>query len=136
MSLISLSAVLEINRPETMFRHAVRMSTQSAAANVHPFMRIFPAPPPDAFDSVPTMRREITLLRIEVERLRAIENEARETKEFLIAHIDRLMESRDRWQREAERLSALVAQVPCSAHDATLDRAHWSLFWWRRAPRR
>jgi hypothetical protein len=135
--LISLSAALEINRPETMFRHAVGMSTQSAAANVHPFMRIFPAPqPPDAFDSVPTMRREITLLRIEVERLRAIESEARETKEFLIAHIDRLMESRDRWQREAERLGALMAQVPCQARDASLDRPHWSLFWWRRAPRR
>jgi FtsZ-binding cell division protein ZapB len=110
------------------------MANHSAAANVHPFMRIFPAPP-DAFDSVPTMRREITLLRIEVERLRAIENEARETKEFLIAHIDRLMESRDRWQREAERLGALMAQMPCPAHEAPPDRPHWSLFWWRGAPR-
>jgi FtsZ-binding cell division protein ZapB len=135
MNVIS-AAALEINRPETMFRHAPPMANHSAAANIHPFMRIFPAPPSDAFDSVPTMRREITLLRIEIERLRAMESEARETKEFLIAHIDRLMESRDRWQREAERLSALIAQVPCSAHDAPPDRAHWSLFWWRGAPRR
>jgi len=31
-----------------------------------------------------------------------------------------VMESRDRWKREAEYLSALIAQVP-----------PWSLFWWR-----
>lgn len=116
-----------------MLRHALRMSNQSAAASVHPVVRIFPVPqPPDAFDSVPTMRREITLLRIEVERLRAMESEARKTKEFLIAHIDRLIDSRDHWQREAERLSALMARVPCSAHDETLNRPpHRSLFWWR-----
>jgi hypothetical protein len=109
------------------------MPNQSAAVNVHPFMRIFPAPKPsDASDPVPAMRREITLLRIELEQLRAMENEARKTKEFLFAHIDRIMDCRDQWQREAERLSALMAQVPCSAHEETLNKPHWSLFWWRK----
>jgi FtsZ-binding cell division protein ZapB len=89
------------------------MPNQSAAANVHPFMRIFPAPqPPDASDPVPAMRREITLLRIELEQLRAMEDEARKTMEFLFAHVDRIMESRDQWQREAEHLRALMAQAP------------------------
>jgi FtsZ-binding cell division protein ZapB len=109
------------------------MSNQAAAASVHPFMRMFSAPqPPDAFDCVPTMRREITLLRIEVEQLRAREQEARETKEFLVAHIDRLMQSRDRWQREAERLGALLARAPGSEHEETsAAKPRWSLFRWR-----
>jgi hypothetical protein len=51
------------------------------------------------------MRRELALLRVE---LRAREDEARRREELLFAHIDRIMESRDQWQREAERLSALV----------------------------
>ena len=42
------AAALEINHPETMFRHAPPMANHSAAANIHPFMRIFPAPPSDA----------------------------------------------------------------------------------------
>jgi hypothetical protein len=116
------------------------MLNQSAAANVHPFMRIFPAPP-DASDPVPAMRREIMLLRIELEQLRAIEDEARKTKEFFFAHIDRIMESRDQWQREAEHLRALMVQVPCSAHQETFNKLHWSLFWpawlicsWIRCP--
>jgi hypothetical protein len=106
------------------------MSNQSAAAIAHPFMRMFPASqPPDAFDCVPTMRRELTLLRIEVEQLRAREHEARETKEFLVAHIDRLMQSRDRWQREAERLGALLARAPCSAREETpAAKPRWPLF--------
>ena len=33
--------------------------------------------------------------------------------------VSRLMESRDQWRREAERLHALITQVP-----------PWSLFWW------
>jgi hypothetical protein len=115
-----------------MLRHALRMANRSAAANVQPLVRIFPAPqPPDASDPVPAMRREITLLRIELEQLRASESEARSTKEFLFAHIDRIMDSRDQWQREAERLSAMMAQVPCSTHDETLDTPHRSLLWWR-----
>jgi hypothetical protein len=101
------------------------MPNQSTAANVHPFTRISPAPQlPEASDPLPTMRREIKLLRIELERLRAMEK-------FLFVVIDRIMASRDQWQREAERLSALMAQVPCSAHELTLSKPHWLLFWWR-----
>jgi hypothetical protein len=60
---------------------------------------------PDASDPIPAMRRELALLRVE---LRAKEDEARRREALLFAHIDRVMESRDQWQREAERLSALV----------------------------
>jgi hypothetical protein len=73
------------------------------------------------------MRRELKLLliemnvlRVEVEQLRAIEREARSTEEFLSASVNRIMESRDSWRREAERLHALIAQVP-----------PWSLLWSR-----
>ena len=62
---------------------------------------------------------EMNLLRVEVEQLRAIKREARDREEFLTASVNRLMESRDHWRREAERLCALIAQVP-----------PWSLFWW------
>jgi len=99
------------------------MSNQSAAANVHPFMRTSSAPDPDASDPVPIMRREIMLLRIEMEHLRGKQDEAHKMKEFLLAYVERvehLRANRDQWQREAERLSALIAQVP-----------HWSLFWAR-----
>jgi hypothetical protein len=72
------------------------------------------------------MRRELKLLliemnvlRVEVEQLRAMEREARRTEELLSASVDRMMDARDQWRREAERLRALIAQVPL-----------WSLFWW------
>jgi FtsZ-binding cell division protein ZapB len=72
------------------------------------------------------MRRELKLLliemnvlRVEVEQLRAMEREARNTEEFLSASVNRLLESRDYWRREAERLRALITQVP-----------PWSLLWW------
>jgi hypothetical protein len=108
------------------------MPNQSAAASIHPLVRIFPSPQPrDSSDPVPAMRREIMLLRIELEQLRAKEDETRKTKEFLFAHIDRVVASRDRWRRQAERLSALTADAPCSAHAETLEKPHWSLFWWR-----
>ena len=81
------------------------MPNQSTAVNVHFFRRITPAPQlPDASDPVPTMRRELKLLRIELERLRAMEK-------FHCAVIDRIMDSRDQWQREAERLSALMGPM-------------------------
>jgi FtsZ-binding cell division protein ZapB len=71
------------------------------------------------------MRRELKLLliemnvlRVKVEQLRAMKREARKTEEFLSASVTRLMESRDHWRREAERLRALITQVP-----------PWSLFW-------
>jgi len=73
------------------------------------------------------MRRELKLLliemnvlRVEVEQLRAMDREARNTEEFLSASVNRIMESRDHWRGEAECLRALIAEVP-----------PWSLFWWR-----
>ena len=114
-----------------MLRQPVRMSTQSAA-RVLPLVRIIPAPPPpDSSDPVPAMRRELALLRIEIEQMRAREEEARKTEEFLFAHLDRLIDSRDRWQREAERLSALVADLPAEADAETLEKPQRSLVWWR-----
>ena len=65
------------------------MPNQSTAVNVHSFTRIAPAPQlPEASDPVPTMRRELKLLRIELERLRAMED-------FHFAVIDRIMDSRN-----------------------------------------
>jgi hypothetical protein len=81
------------------------MPNQSSAADVHPILRILPAPS-DSSDPVPAMRREMALLRIELEQARAREEEARITVEFLFAHVDRIMDSRDHWKREAERLAA------------------------------
>jgi hypothetical protein len=63
--------------------------------------------------------QQLNVLRVEVEQLRAMKREARDREEFLSASVNRLMESRDQWRREAERLCALIAQVP-----------PWSLFWW------
>ena len=81
------------------------MPNHCTAVNVHSFTRITPAPQlPDASDSVPTMRRELKQLRIELERLRAMEK-------LHSAVIDRITDSRDQWQREAERLSALMVQM-------------------------
>ena len=58
--------VICINKLLIMFRHALRMSNQSAAANVHLMVRKLPAPETaDASDPVPNMRRQITLLNIE-----------------------------------------------------------------------
>src|ERR671931_1017096 len=102
------------------------MSNQSAAA--HHLATPFAGPQPwEAPDPLPVMRRELKLLpiemnvlRVEVEQLRAIEREARNTEEFLSSSVSRLIESRDHWRREAERLRALITQVP-----------PWSLFWWR-----
>jgi len=103
------------------------MPNQSAAANAHHLATQFPGSQPwEAPDPLPVMRRELKLLliemnvlRVEVEQLRAMKREARDREEFLSASVNRLMESRDHWRREAERLCALIAQVP-----------PWSLFWW------
>jgi hypothetical protein len=115
-----------------MLRQPVGMPTQSAALHALPLVRIVPAPPPpDSCDPVPAMRRELALLRIELEQLRAREDEARKTEQFLFAHLDRVIDSRDRWQREAERLSALMADMPCSADAETLEKPHRPLVWWR-----
>ena len=113
-----------INELLTMRRQALRMSNQSAAANVHSFVRKIPPPETaDPSDPVPIMRRQITLLNLEVKHLRAKEDEARDIKEILIAYVERveqLRENRDEWQREAGRLSAVMAQVP-----------RWVLLWAR-----
>jgi FtsZ-binding cell division protein ZapB len=103
------------------------MPNQPAAANAHQLATPFHGSQPwEAPDPVPVMRRELKLLliemnvlRVEVEQLRAMEREARNTEEFLSASVNRLMESRDHWRQEAERLNALITQVP-----------PWSLFWW------
>jgi hypothetical protein len=75
-----------------------------------------PGPQPwETPDPLPVMRRELKLLLIENERIargRAMKREARDREEFLSASVSRLMESRDHWKREAERLCALIAQVP------------------------
>ena len=104
------------------------MPNQAAAANADHVVSPFSGSQPwDAPDPLPVMRRELKLLliemnvlRVEVEQLRAMEREARNTEEFLSASVNRLMESRDHWRQEAERFRALIAQVP-----------PWSLFWWR-----
>jgi hypothetical protein len=103
------------------------MPNQPAAANARHLATPFPGSQPwEAPDPLPVMRRELKLLliemnvlRVEVEQLRAMEREARNTEEFLSASVTRLMQSRDHWRREAERLEAFLAQVP-----------PWSLFWW------
>ena len=100
------------------------MSNQSTATNVHSFVReIPPVQTEEASDPVPAMRRQITLLNIEVEHLRAKEDEARKVKDFLVEYVEwveQLRENRDEWQREAERRSAVMGQVP-----------HWVLLWAR-----
>ena len=102
---------------------------RSAAATVEPILRIFPAPEPKhGSDPVPAMRRELALLRIELEQLRAKECAARKTEEFLFAQIDCVIDSRDRWQQEAERLRALVVETPCDADANEPERPRWSLF--------
>jgi hypothetical protein len=92
------------------------MPNQSVCSNDYPFVTTFSASQPwDAPDPLPVMRREMKLLlieigqlRTEVEQLRAKEEEAQNVKEFLY----RVIESRDQWQREAQRLRALMAKVP------------------------
>src|SRR5262249_48895721 len=104
------------------------MPNQSAVANACHLASPFPGPQPwEAPDPLPVMRRELKLLliemnvlRVEVEQLRAMEREARNTEELLSAALNRIMESRDHWRREAERLRELIMEVPPS-----------SLFWWR-----
>ena len=94
-----------------------------------------PARPPGTTDPLPTMRRELKLLQIEIEQLHAVEgmlrteldlvraavkDEAeRQTKEFLLRYLEQvrdLRESRDYWEREAKRLMAQ-------------NQTHWSMLW-------
>jgi len=100
---------------------------QQSTANVHSLLNTLPAIPWDAPEPLPVMRREMKLLlielnlvRTEVQQLRVAKQEADKTRESLTASVGRLIESQDHWQREAERFSELMAQVP-----------PWTLFWWR-----
>jgi hypothetical protein len=71
------------------------MPNQSVGSNDYPLGTTFPAPHPwDAPDPLPVMRREMKLLlieisklRVEVERLRAAEQEAR----YLSASLDQIL---------------------------------------------
>jgi hypothetical protein len=92
------------------------MPNQSVGSNDYPSVTTSPASQPwDAPDPLPVMRREMKLLlieigqlRTEVEQLRAKEEEVQNVKEFLY----RVIESRDQWRGEAQRLHALMAKVP------------------------
>src|SRR6266699_4645564 len=91
------------------------MPNQSVCSNDYPFVTTFSASQPNAPDPLPVMRREMKLLlieigqlRTEVEQLRAKEEDAQNVKEFLY----RVIESRDQWQHEAQRLRSLMAKVP------------------------
>jgi hypothetical protein len=98
-----------LNRMQTMPQQTYR-SCQINPAGF--YMTPFPAPQPwDASDPLPVMRREMKLLlielnvlQVEVEQLRAMNQDARNTAEFLTTSLNQLSESRDQWQREAERL--------------------------------
>src|SRR5262249_19529417 len=92
------------------------MPNQSVGSNDYPFVTTFPASQPwDAPDPLPVMRREMKMLLIELgelrtggEKMRANEKEAQNAKEILYS----VIESRDQWRREAQRLHALMAKVP------------------------
>jgi hypothetical protein len=122
-----LQPLRELTRFKLCLDTLLPMPNQPAAANTRHLATPFPGSQPwEAPDPLPVMRRELKLLliemnvlRVEVEQLRAMEREARNTEEFLSASVTRLMQSRDHWRREAERLQAFLAQVP-----------PWSLFWW------
>jgi hypothetical protein len=122
-----LQPLRELTRFKPCLDTLLPMPNQPAAANAHhPATPFAGSQPWEAPDPLPVMRRELKLLliemnvlRVEVEQLRAMEREARNTEEFLSACVNRLLESRDHWRREAERLNALITQVP-----------PWSLLWW------
>ena len=62
-------------------------------------------------------------MHIEIEHLRGKEDDARNMKEFLLVYAEQvrhLRANRDEWQREAERLSVLIGQLP-----------QWLIFWAR-----
>jgi hypothetical protein len=72
------------------------------------------------------MRREIVMLRAELEEMRAIAEEARKTNRALYAYIDDILENQYQWQREAERLSSLLKRVQQSAPVFILLGQAWS----------
>ena len=79
------------------------MPNQSVS-NDYAFVTTFPASQPwDAPDPLPVMRREMKLLLIEIGQLRT-ELEQLRAKEEEAQFLNRVIESRDQWQREAQRL--------------------------------
>src|SRR5262245_65910609 len=102
------------------------MPNQSVCSNDYAFVTTFSASQPwVAPDPLPVIRREMKLLLIEIgqlrteaEQLRAKEEEAQNVKEFLY----RVIESRDQWQREAQRLRALMAKVPPRSEERRVGR--------------
>jgi hypothetical protein len=83
-------------------------------------MSPFPTHQPwEAPDPVPVMRRELKLLliesnmlRVEVEQLRVMREEGRTREASLSNFLAQVSESRDHWRGEAERLRALIDEVP------------------------
>jgi hypothetical protein len=125
------------------------MANQTTAANVHPVHCMMPsAIAGDRLDPLPALRREMKLLlierdqlRAEVEERRATEDQLREAKEFLLGYVEwveqlSVMEAEARkatefWQGEAQRLSAMAQNRPhwsrwLSRHLAPLNAALWS----------
>ena len=83
MTQLWLGHLPSVNHISAGFAHAESMP------NLSQILRLLPeAPPQDRIDPVPAMRRELSFLRIELERLRALENEARKTNELLVGYID------------------------------------------------
>jgi hypothetical protein len=97
------------------------MSNRAAAVNLHP------SGLPGRPSHEPVMRREIVMLRAELEEMRAIADEARKTNRLLYAYIDHILENQYQWQREAERLSSLLKRG--------FNNPHWSLFSWGKRAR-
>jgi hypothetical protein len=96
------------------------MPTQTTVASFHPFHCMSPsANLAEGPDSLPVLRREMklllieqNLLRVELEQRRALEDELREAKEFILAYVEKVeqlsvMEAEARkameyWRREAQ----------------------------------
>jgi len=109
-----------------MFPQASRMLPAVAKSRMQIHRGHRPVVAPFTVDPVPAMRRELKLLRIEVEQLRAVErimgieldllrglkDEARQSILECFERIEQVRESRDWWEQEAGRLSALIAQKP------------------------
>jgi hypothetical protein len=86
---------------------------------------------------VPALRRELKLLQVELQQshavelmlraeidlLRAVKEDSRETLLAFIAEVEQLREGRDHWQREANRLRALMIR----------RNSRWTLPWSRKA---
>jgi hypothetical protein len=73
------------------------------------------------------MRREIVILRAELEEMRVIADEARKTNRVLYAYMDDILENQYQWQREAERLSSLLKKK--------FNNRHRFLFSWGKHAR-